>query len=62
MSDSFHWFNPPDEWSGDAAQLELRTGANTDFWRETFYGFVRDNGHGSLPGCARCRLATPRSA
>ena len=45
MPDSFHWLNPPADWSGDATRLELRTDGKTDFWRETFYGFVRDNGH-----------------
>ena len=25
MPDDFHWLNPPDDWSGDAARLELRT-------------------------------------
>ena len=50
MSDAFHWLNPPVVWSGDARKLELRTDAKTDFWRETFYGFVRDNGHAYLRG------------
>jgi regulation of enolase protein 1 (concanavalin A-like superfamily) len=44
----FEWLNAPPRWSGDAAALELETGANTDFWRETFYGFVRDSGHAWL--------------
>ena len=44
----FEWLNPPPRWSGDAGALELETGANTDFWRETFYGFVRDSGHAWL--------------
>lgn len=48
MQDSFRWLNPPATWSGDAKVLELRTDARTDFWRETFYGFVRDNGHAFL--------------
>jgi len=48
MSDDFTWLNEPDTWSGDPASLELRTGARTDFWCETFYGFVRDNGHAWL--------------
>ncbi len=25
--------------------MNVRTGLATDFWRETFYGFRRDNGH-----------------
>ena len=44
----FAWLNPPPRWSGDARALELETGAATDFWRETFYGFVRDSGHAWL--------------
>jgi regulation of enolase protein 1 (concanavalin A-like superfamily) len=45
MHDAFHWINEPPLWSGDEKALELRTGADTDFWRETFYGFIRDRGH-----------------
>ena len=48
MPNDFHWLNPPDDWSGDANRLELRTAAKTDFWRETFYGFIRDSGHAYL--------------
>ncbi len=48
MGIDFHWLNEPADWKGDAAELELRTGDTTDFWRKTFYGFVRDNGHAFL--------------
>lgn len=48
MSDVFEWLNAPPSWSGDARELHLQTGAETDFWRETFYGFVRDSGHAWL--------------
>ena len=48
MSQDFVWLNPPPRWSGDARALELETGARTDFWRETFYGFTRDSGHAWL--------------
>lgn len=44
----FAWLNPPPVWSGDARALTLETGERTDFWRETFYGFVRDSGHAWL--------------
>lgn len=44
----FAWLNPPPAWRGDAAALELETGAGTDFWRDTFYGFIRDSGHAWL--------------
>ncbi|SMB88779.1 hypothetical protein SAMN00790413_00176 [Deinococcus hopiensis KR-140] len=30
--------------------LEVRTGNRTDFWRETQYGFTRDDGHALLRG------------
>ena len=46
--DTFEWLNVPNDWSGDASDLRLRTEAETDFWRETFYDFVRDSGHAWL--------------
>ena len=48
MRDGFAWLNEPAAWQGDLADLDLATDAATDFWRETFYGFVRDNGHALL--------------
>ncbi len=39
------WLNPPETWSADGAQLRVTTDANTDFWRKTSYGFIRDSGH-----------------
>ena len=48
MSEAFAWLNPPPCWQGDATALELETAANTDFWRDTFYGFTRDTGHAWL--------------
>ncbi len=39
------WMNPPVEQAVLDDGLEVVTGARTDFWRETFYGFVRDDGH-----------------
>lgn len=48
MSNDFAWINEPAAWSGDATDLSLTTGEATDFWRETFYGFVRDSGHALL--------------
>lgn len=38
------WLNSPERHSTDGT-LNVTTGQETDFWRETFYGFVRDNGH-----------------
>jgi hypothetical protein len=39
------WLNEPPVWEADHGRLRMVTGANTDFWRITHYGFVRDNGH-----------------
>ena len=39
------WLNPPASHSFDGDALHVVTGAETDFWRETFYGFRRDSGH-----------------
>lgn len=44
------WFNEPGTWSLDDGCLRVLTDASTDFWRETHYGFTRDNGH--FLGCA----------
>lgn len=43
------WTNPPPDWSVDAGDaLHARSGPRTDFWRRTFYGFERDDGHALL--------------
>jgi len=39
------WLNPPPHHAFAGSTLHVRTGKETDFWRETFYGFRRDNGH-----------------
>lgn len=39
------WLNEPPEWHLDGQSLSVTTGKRTDFWRETHYGFVRDDGH-----------------
>jgi regulation of enolase protein 1 (concanavalin A-like superfamily) len=39
------WLNEPREWSGDASGLTVVAEPDTDFWRTTHYGFVRDSGH-----------------
>ena len=39
------WINPPSKWSLNGDCLRVTTDAATDFWRETHYGFTRDNGH-----------------
>jgi uncharacterized protein len=39
------WLNEPPRWREQAGALTVVTGARTDFWRTTHYGFVRDSGH-----------------
>lgn len=39
------WLNPPAEAHEGPEGLTVVTGGNTDFWRETFYGFTRHSGH-----------------
>lgn len=39
------WLNEPAQWRAADAGLTLTTDENTDFWRETHYGFTRDSGH-----------------
>lgn len=41
----FEWLNPPPHHEINGTSVRVRTGDTTDFWRGTFYGFVRDNGH-----------------
>jgi uncharacterized protein len=39
------WLNAPGTWELVDERLRVVTDARTDFWRETHYGFTRDNGH-----------------
>lgn len=40
------WLNEPGSWAtDDHGSLVITTDAQTDFWRSTHYGFVRDSGH-----------------
>ena len=43
--DTLQWTNPPLSETMTDGVLTVETGDQTDFWRETFYGFVHDNGH-----------------
>jgi regulation of enolase protein 1 (concanavalin A-like superfamily) len=43
-SEDWSWLNAPKSWEG-ADGLTVTTGPDTDFWRTTHYGFVRDTGH-----------------
>ena len=63
------WVNEPSRWNIDGDQLTLATENETDFWRETYYGFVHDNGHAYLlrpmtaspPFCAFAPTIPPTS-
>lgn len=39
------WLNEPRRWRFEDGALVVDVDPGTDFWRETHYGFVRDNGH-----------------
>ena len=39
------WLNEPVKWSSEEDSINVTTDKATDFWRKTFYGFVRDSGH-----------------
>lgn len=39
------WLNDPADCMFENGTLHVTTGGNSDFWRHTHYGFVRDNGH-----------------
>ncbi|WP_414514460.1 DUF1349 domain-containing protein [Nostoc sp. PCC 9305] len=39
------WYNEPPVWEVKDKAIAITSGAKTDFWRETHYGFIRDNGH-----------------
>jgi regulation of enolase protein 1 (concanavalin A-like superfamily) len=43
--EGMQWLNEPPSWTSDEGSLVATSGDETDFWRETFYGFVHDNGH-----------------
>jgi regulation of enolase protein 1 (concanavalin A-like superfamily) len=39
------WYNQPTNWKVQPDKIYINSTAKTDFWRETHYGFIRDNGH-----------------
>jgi uncharacterized protein len=41
VKSGWRWFNEPGRWDGNT----VTTDPDTDFWRTTHYGFVRDTGH-----------------
>ncbi|HLO51580.1 MAG TPA: DUF1349 domain-containing protein [Kamptonema sp.] len=42
---TMQWYNEPSEWYEDQDIIHVTAGAKTDFWRQTHYGFIRDNGN-----------------
>lgn len=45
MHNDFSWLNEPPQWSVNDDSLHVVTADNSDFWRETWYGFTRHSGH-----------------
>lgn len=45
LDERLQWLNEPEQWRLAGGGLALRTGAGTDFWQGTHYGFRVDNGH-----------------
>jgi regulation of enolase protein 1 (concanavalin A-like superfamily) len=42
---AMQWYNEPPNWEVKDDIILVNSGTKTDFWRETHYGFIRDNGH-----------------
>jgi regulation of enolase protein 1 (concanavalin A-like superfamily) len=42
---TMQWYNEPLQWHEDNGVIHITAGAKTDFWRQTHYGFIRDNGN-----------------
>lgn len=43
--EGMQWYNKPSAWTPNNNFIKITTGAKTDFWRQTHYKFIRDNGH-----------------
>lgn len=39
------WYNEPSTWQVQGDKITITSESKTDFWRQTHYGFIRDNGH-----------------
>lgn len=39
------WYNEPPAWHVQGETIAMTSGPQTDFWRVTHYGFIRDSGH-----------------
>lgn len=44
----WQWLNRPPRSFSEGSRLGVTTGTDTDFWRTTHYGFIRDTGHALL--------------
>lgn len=44
-----NWYNEPAQWQQDGDQLRVVAGGNTDYWRVTRHGFIKDD----APFCYR---------
>ncbi|MEP0881229.1 DUF1349 domain-containing protein [Trichocoleus sp. ST-U3] len=42
---AMEWYNEPPIWNVQGNTITITSAGKTDFWRETHYGFIRDNGH-----------------
>ena len=63
-----HWYNEPAVWAVNGGTITVTADHDTDFWRKTHYGFIRDNGHfyyqevaGIFGARSRSAAAMPRS-
>lgn len=45
------WYNEPSQWEVQGNTLTVQAGAGTDFWRLTYNGIIRDNGHFYWQSC-----------
>lgn len=48
MFEECRWLNEPKLWSLGEGVISVVTDGQTDFWRETHYGFTRHSGHAYL--------------
>lgn len=39
------WYNQPPIYNIESGTIKITSSQNTDFWRKTFHGYIRDNGH-----------------
>ncbi len=37
------WYNEPAQWSGSANALTVTPGSDTDYWRVTLHGYIKDD-------------------